>query len=43
MKFNEANYGIGINSVITTTEKYEGMYDFAAEDGIFSSKVCLNF
>lgn len=43
MKFNESNYGIGISSVITTTEKYEGMYDFTAEDGTFSSKICLNY
>ena len=43
MKFDEANYGIGISSVITTTEKYEGMYDFSADNGVFVSKVCLNF
>ena len=43
MKFDEADYGIGISSVITTTEKYEGMFDFAAQDGTFVSKVCLNY
>ena len=43
MKFEEDDYGIGISSVITTTEKYEGMYDFTARDGIFVSKVCLNY
>ena len=43
LKFDEADYGIGISSVITTTEKYEGMYDFTAQDGTFSSKVCLNY
>lgn len=43
LKFDETDYGIGINSVIATTEKYEGMYDFTSEDGIFSSKVCLNY
>ena len=43
LKFDEVDYGIGISSVITTTEKYEGMYDFTAQDGTFSSKVCLNY
>ena len=43
LKFDEADYGIGISSVIATTEKYEGMYDFSANDGTFISKVCLNF
>ena len=40
--FNEANHGIGINSIIATANKYDGMYDFTAEDGIFSAKVILN-
>ena len=43
LRFDEDDYGIGISSVIATTEKYEGMYDFAVRDGIFISKVCLNF
>jgi len=43
LRFDETDYGIGISSVIATTEKYQGMYDFTAEDGIFSSKVCLNY
>ena len=43
MTFDESDYGIGISSVITTTEKYEGMYDFNVANGIFISKVCLNF
>ena len=43
LRFDEADYGIGISSVITTTEKYEGMYDFSVNDGTFISKVCLNF
>ena len=42
LTFNEELYGIGIRSVIATTKKYEGMYDFTAEDGIFSAKVSLN-
>jgi hypothetical protein len=33
---------VGIRSVIATTNKYDGMYDFAAEDSIFSDKVSLN-
>jgi sensor histidine kinase regulating citrate/malate metabolism len=43
LRFDETDYGIGISSVIAATEKYQGMYDFTAEDGIFSSKVCLNY
>ena len=43
LQFDESDYGIGINSVITATEKYEGMYNFTVENGRFSSKVCLNF
>ena len=42
MIFGQTNYGIGINSVIATANKYDGMYDFSAEDGIFSAKVVLN-
>ena len=40
--FDETLYGIGIRSVISTTNKYEGMYDFIAEYGIFSAKISLN-
>ena len=40
--FDAAQHGIGINSIIETANKYDGMYDFAAEDGIFSAKVILN-
>ena len=42
MAFNATNHGIGINSVIATANKYDGMYDFTAEGGIFSAKVILN-
>ena len=42
LSFDETLYGIGIRSVITTTNKYEGMYDFSAEDGVFSAKIILN-
>ena len=42
LTFDESLYGVGIRSVIATTNKYDGMYDFAAEDGIFSAKVSLN-
>ena len=42
LSFDETLYGIGIRSVITTTAKYEGMYDFTAEDGVFSAKIILN-
>jgi signal transduction histidine kinase len=40
--FDESFYGVGIHSVISTTGKYDGMYDFVAEDGIFSAKISLN-
>lgn len=40
--FGESFYGIGIRSVISTANKYDGMYDFTAEKGIFSAKVSLN-
>ena len=42
LTFDETLYGVGIRSVISTTNKYEGMYDFTAENGIFSAKVSLN-
>ena len=42
LTFDENLYGIGICSVISTTSKYEGMYDFTAEDGVFSAKIILN-
>lgn len=42
MTFEESSYGIGIRSVISITDKYDGMYDFTAEDGLFSAKVSLN-
>ena len=42
LTFDETLYGVGIRSVIATTNKYEGMYDFTAEDGIFSAKISLN-
>ena len=42
LTFGETLYGVGIRSVIAATNKYEGMYDFTAEDGIFSAKINLN-
>ena len=42
LAFDESSFGVGIRSVIATTNKYDGMYDFAAEDGIFSAKISLN-
>ena len=42
LDFEESLYGVGIRSVIATTTKYEGMYDFSAEDGIFTAKISLN-
>lgn len=42
MTFDDSAYGIGINSVIATISKYDGMYDFTAEDGVFSAKAIFN-
>ena len=42
LAFDESSFGVGIRSVIATATKYEGMYDFTAEDGIFSAKTILN-
>ena len=42
MTFDEASYGIGIRSVIAITNKYDGMYDFTVEDGMFAAKISLN-
>ena len=42
LTFDESGFGVGIRSVIATTNKYEGMYDFTSEDGIFSAKIILN-
>ena len=39
---DETVYGIGIRSVIATTRKYDGMYDFTSENDTFSVKICLN-
>jgi sensor histidine kinase regulating citrate/malate metabolism len=43
LAFDESCYGVGIRSIISTVHKYEGMYDFAADEGIFSAKINLNF
>lgn len=42
LSFDESLYGVGIRSIIATTNKYDGMYDFTAEYGIFSAKISLN-
>lgn len=42
MKFDESFYGIGINSVITTVSKYDGMYDFSVKNDIFIARICMN-
>lgn len=42
MVFDTTHHGIGINSVIASASKYDGMYDFIAEDGIFSAMVTMN-
>ena len=40
--FDETSFGVGICSVIATVNKYDGMYDLTAEDGVFSAKISLN-
>ena len=40
--FDETCWDIGIHSMISTTNRYEGMYDFTAKDGIFTAKINLN-
>ena len=42
MIFDESSYGIGLRSIISTLNKYDGMYDFTVENGVFSAKVSLN-
>ena len=42
LNFDESLYGVGIHSIISTANKYDGMYDFTAENSIFSAKVSLN-
>ena len=42
LSFDETLYGVGIHSVIAATNKYDGMYDFSAEDGVFAAKISLN-
>jgi signal transduction histidine kinase len=42
LAFDETQFGVGIRSVISTAQKYEGMYDFCAESGTFSAKISLN-
>jgi hypothetical protein len=42
LAFDENCFGVGIRSVIAVANKYDGMYDFTAENGIFSAKIILN-
>ena len=35
-------HGIGIHSIITTAEKYNGMYNFTAQNGIFTAKIIID-
>ena len=42
MKFDESCYGIGISSVISTTTKYDGMYDFSVDNNIFKVRISMN-
>ena len=42
MTFDETKYGVGIHSVIATVNKYDGMCDFTANNGVFSAKISMN-
>ena len=35
-------HGIGIHSIITTAEKHNGMYNFTAQNGIFTAKIIID-
>ena len=39
---DETLFGVGIRSIISTTNKYEGMYDFSSDMGTFCAKISLN-
>ena len=38
---DKAGHGIGIRSIISVIEKYNGVYDFFAEDGLFYFQACI--
>ena len=35
------NHGFGIKSIVAVVQKYEGVYSFAASDGVFSTNLIL--
>lgn len=38
---DKAGHGIGIRSIISVIEKYNGVYDFFTEDGLFHFQACI--
>ena len=38
---DKAGHGIGIRSIISVIEKYNGVYDFFTEDGLFYFQACI--
>ena len=38
---DKAGHGIGIRSIISVIEKYNGVYDFFTEDGLFYFQACM--
>ena len=38
---DKAGHGIGIRSIISVIEKYNGVYDFFTEDGVFYFQACM--
>ncbi|NCA93175.1 GHKL domain-containing protein [bacterium] len=37
----EENHGFGVKSIVAATQKYQGLYSFTAENGIFTLRVIL--
>ena len=38
---DKAGHGLGIRSIISVIEKYNGVYDFFTEDGVFYFQACI--
>ena len=38
---DKAGHGIGIRSIISVIEKYNGVYDFFTKDGVFYFQACI--
>jgi len=38
---DKAGHGIGVRSIISVIEKYNGVYDFFTKDGVFYFQACM--